>query len=98
LILFCAIFVLLLSSKKLCKNTLTVFNSTHSTTGVKVEVERDSGEDVSFKVPPGNSISKTIEGAESVTIKRIHSGDANGKFCIDVSLIIQSDITEKMCD
>lgn len=67
--------------------SITVFNSAHSSSSVEVRVVRGQGNPVVFTVPPGSSLSRTIEGSHSVTIRRISEEQADGKFCLDVCFV-----------
>ncbi|HDR7375602.1 hypothetical protein COM38_19470 [Bacillus toyonensis] len=69
--------------------TVTVFNSIQSSF-IKVNVQQDIGNPILFTIPPGNSISKTIENVKAVTILLTESGCANGKFCLDINFTIKS--------
>ncbi|WP_442852954.1 S-Ena type endospore appendage [Bacillus sp. UNC41MFS5] len=71
--------------------TITVFNSARNSAAIQVIVIRTVGTPLQFTVPPGNTISATIDGAESVRVARIGSGITEGKFCLDVCFPVFSD-------
>jgi hypothetical protein len=64
--------------------TISVFNSAMSTASIRVLVIRNVGSPVEFTVPPGNTLSATVENAESISVFRIGTGGTEGKFCLDV--------------
>jgi hypothetical protein len=64
--------------------TISVFNSSMSTASIRVLVIRNVGSPVEFTVPPGNTLSATVENAESISVFRIGTGGTEGKFCLDV--------------
>ncbi|MEH7669288.1 S-Ena type endospore appendage [Bacillus sp. JJ689] len=69
--------------------TVTVFNSLQSSL-IEVCVQQSMSKSILFIVPPGNSISKTIEDTQSVTIRLLEPGSASGKFCLDIHFAIKS--------
>ncbi|MDA1782674.1 DUF3992 domain-containing protein [Bacillus cereus] len=69
--------------------TVTIFNSLQSSL-IEADVRQNTGNSILFTVPPGNSISKTIEDIKAVTIGLTESGSANGKFCLDIVFTIKS--------
>ncbi|WP_420490089.1 S-Ena type endospore appendage [Neobacillus drentensis] len=64
--------------------TIAVFNSAMNTSSIKVIVRRTGGSPVKFTVPPGNTLSATVEDAKSISVLRRGSGITEGKFCLDV--------------
>jgi hypothetical protein len=73
-------------TKKEATITVAVFNSSMNTATINVIVTRKEGLPVEFNVPPGNTLSATVEDAKSVTVTRIGEGRTNGKFCLDVCI------------
>ncbi|OOR26945.1 MULTISPECIES: S-Ena type endospore appendage [Bacillus cereus group] len=69
--------------------TVTIFNSLQSSL-IEVSVQQSMSKSILFIVPPGNSISKTIEDTQSVTIRLLEPGSASGKFCLDINFTIKS--------
>ncbi|MGV6975106.1 hypothetical protein COL24_23375 [Bacillus toyonensis] len=69
--------------------TVTVFNSLQGSL-IEVSVQQSMSKSILFIVPPGNSISKTIEDTQSVTIRLLEPGSASGKFCLDIHFAIKS--------
>ncbi|MGA4467086.1 S-Ena type endospore appendage [Bacillus mycoides] len=68
--------------------TLTVFNSVNSLSSVEVMIEQNTGEEILFTVPIGNSISKTLKNVRAITICRMEQGNAEGKFCLDICFTV----------
>ncbi len=64
--------------------TIAVFNSARNSAAIQVIVTRTIGNPFKFTVPPGNTISTTIDDTESIRVARIGSGLTEGKFCLDV--------------
>jgi hypothetical protein len=64
--------------------TISVFNSAMSTASVRVLVIRNEGSPVEFSVPPGNTLSATVDDAKSIIVLRIGIGRIEGKFCLEV--------------
>ena len=71
--------------------TISVFNSARNSAAIQVIVIRTVGNPVNFTVPPGNTISATIDDAESIRVARIGLGLTEGKFCLDVCYPVFSD-------
>ncbi|QWG39118.1 DUF3992 domain-containing protein [Bacillus mycoides] len=69
--------------------TVTIFNSIQSSL-IEVNVQQNTGNSILFTIPPGNSISKTIEDIKVVTILLTEPGSASGKFCLDINFTIKS--------
>ncbi|MEH6892122.1 S-Ena type endospore appendage [Bacillus sp. JJ864] len=67
--------------------TVTVYNDIQSSL-VEVNVEHHTGNPILFTIPPGNSVSKTIQNIKAITIRLIEPGSANGKFCLDICFAI----------
>lgn len=67
--------------------SVTVFNSAQSDSDVEVLVRHKKWDSISFTVPPGNSLSRTVEDVHSVTIIRTSQEKANGNFCLDVCFV-----------
>jgi hypothetical protein len=64
--------------------TISVFNSSNSTASIRVVVTRNAESPVEFTVPPGNTLSATVDDAKSISVFRIGSGRTEGKYCLDV--------------
>ena len=75
--------------------TIAVFNSARNTASIKVIVIRTVGSPFKFTVPPGNTLSTTINDAESIRVSRIGSGITEGKFCLEVCFPVFSDDNRK---
>lgn len=67
--------------------TISVFNSSINTSSIKIIITRNIGNSVEFTVPPGNTLSATIDNAKSITISREDTGIVEGKYCLKVNLI-----------
>ena len=63
--------------------TISVFNNAVSHSSIHIVIHTNTSECVDFTVPPGNTLSATVEDAKSVVIYRVGEGIVNGKFCID---------------
>lgn len=64
--------------------TISVFNSAMNTASIRVLVMRNVGSPVEFTVPPGNTLSATVDNAESISVFRLGAGRTEGKFCLEV--------------
>jgi selenophosphate synthase len=66
--------------------TITVFNSSKSTSSIKVIVTRNIGEPVDFTASLRNTLSATIEDAKTITVmcKSAVTDICEGEFCLEV--------------
>lgn len=77
--------------------SISVYNSTLSKASICVLVEGTVGRDQKFIVPPGNTITATIEGAESIRVVRIGETKIEGKFCLGISFFSKKKPSEFQC-
>jgi len=73
--------------EKICEKptvTVSVFNSSISTSFIKVTIKRCIKCPVEFTVPPGNTLSATVENANSIMISKECPGILEGKYCLEV--------------
>ncbi|WP_163100466.1 S-Ena type endospore appendage [Peribacillus alkalitolerans] len=77
--------------------SISVFNCSHSTATIRVSVFREEELPVKFNVPPGNTLSATVDDAKSVTVTRIGEGRIDGKFCLDVCIPIKKKDHKDRC-
>ncbi len=68
--------------------TISTFNSSHNTSSIRVTVNLNIGNPVEFTVPPGNTLSSTVDNAQSIHVFRIGTGKTEGKFCLDVCFMV----------
>ncbi|WP_108672082.1 S-Ena type endospore appendage [Peribacillus acanthi] len=66
--------------------SITVFNCTHSSETLRVIVIRNEGMPVELNVPPGNTVSATVDNVKSVKVVSFCNGRVDGKYCLDVCL------------
>ncbi|MGG3573428.1 S-Ena type endospore appendage [Bacillus gobiensis] len=64
--------------------TICVFNSNINTALIRVLVIQNEGGPVELTVPPGNTLSATVDDAESIIVSRIGVGRTEGKFNLEV--------------
>ncbi|MBU4643199.1 S-Ena type endospore appendage [Bacillus toyonensis] len=64
--------------------TISVFNSSTSHASIKVTVISNMGNPVELTVPPGNTLSATVNDANSITIFREGTSILKGEFCLKV--------------
>jgi hypothetical protein len=64
--------------------TISVSNYAINTALIGVLVNRNETSPVDFTVPPGNTLSATVEDAESINVFRIGAGITEGKFDLKV--------------
>lgn len=64
--------------------TISVFNSSMSTSFIDVTVIRNSKCPVEFTVPPGNTLSATVQNAKSIMVSKECLGILEGKYCLEV--------------
>jgi hypothetical protein len=64
--------------------TISVFNNDMSTTLIRVLMNDNEERPVEFTVPPGNTLSVTVENIESIRAIRVGNGLTRGKFCLKV--------------
>ncbi|MFL0574954.1 S-Ena type endospore appendage [Priestia megaterium] len=64
--------------------TISVFNSSMSTSFIDVTIIRNCKCPVEFTVPPGNTLSATVENAKSITVAREDAGIADGQYNLEV--------------
>ncbi|MEJ9227831.1 S-Ena type endospore appendage [Priestia aryabhattai] len=70
--------------------TISVFNSSISTSFMNVITTRFVKCPVEFTVPPGNTISATIENAKSIIISGESSNILEGKYCLEICFAASS--------
>ncbi|MDN4866217.1 S-Ena type endospore appendage [Priestia megaterium] len=70
--------------------TLSVFNSSISTSFIKVTINRYIKCPIEFTVPPGNTLSATVENAKSIMISKECTGILEGRYCLEVSFVVSS--------
>ncbi|MGW6252241.1 S-Ena type endospore appendage [Peribacillus butanolivorans] len=75
--------------------TISVFNSAMSTASVRVLVIRNAGSPVEFSVPSGNTLSATVDAAESIIVFRIDTGRTEGKYFLEVCFPVICDDKRK---
>ncbi|MFE5428163.1 S-Ena type endospore appendage [Peribacillus simplex] len=75
--------------------TISVFNSAMSTASVRVLVIRNDESPVEFSVPSGNTLSATVDAAESIIVFRIGTGRTEGKYFLDVCFPVICDDKRK---
>lgn len=64
--------------------SVSVFNSAASTTFLRVTINRLGLSPVVFKVPRGNTLSATVEGATTITVDCEKEGVAEGTYCLEI--------------
>lgn len=64
--------------------TISVFNSSSSTASIQVIVFRNGDNPIEFTVPPGNTLSATVNEATSITVIRVGVGETVGEYCLEV--------------
>lgn len=75
--------------------TISVFNSAMSTASVSVLVIRNDGSPVEFSVPSGNTLSATVDAAESIIVFRVDTGRTEGKYFLEVCFPVICDDQRK---
>jgi hypothetical protein len=72
--------------------TISVFNSSMSTSFIDVTVTRNSKGPVEFTVPPGNTLSATVDNASLITVSREYSDPdiLEGKYCLEICFAASS--------
>lgn len=70
--------------KKKATVTISVFNSSISTSFIEVTIIRSCEYPVEFTVPPGNTLSATADNAKSITVSREGAGIADGRYNLEV--------------
>ena len=65
--------------------TISVFNNAVSNAFIQIVIHTKASECVDFTVPPGNTLSATVEDAKSIMVYRLGEGSVNGKF---VSMLV----------
>lgn len=63
--------------------TVSVFNNAISNSSIHIVINTTTSNCIDFTVPPGNTLSATVEDAKSIFIYRLGEGNINGKFCVD---------------
>ncbi|MGB8000548.1 MAG: S-Ena type endospore appendage [Anaerobacillus sp.] len=63
--------------------TISVFNNAVSNASIQIVIYTKTSECVDFTVPPGNTLSATVEDAKSIMVYRLGEGTVFGKYCID---------------
>ncbi|WP_375091274.1 S-Ena type endospore appendage (plasmid) [Peribacillus sp. RS7] len=76
--------------------TISVFNSTMSIASIRVLVIRNEGSPIGFTVPPGNTLSATVDDAVSISVFRVGTGRIEGEFCLEVCFPIFYDDKRKL--
>ncbi|MFL0499073.1 S-Ena type endospore appendage [Priestia megaterium] len=64
--------------------TISVFNSSISNSFIKVIINRYIKCPVELTVPPGNTLSATVENAKSIMISKECPGILEGNYCLEV--------------
>ncbi|MCY9026074.1 DUF3992 domain-containing protein [Priestia megaterium] len=64
--------------------TISVFNNDMSTSSIRVLMNGNEESPVEFTVPPGNTLSATVDHIESVRVIQVGNGLIRGKFCLKV--------------
>jgi len=64
--------------------TVSVFNSAMNVASIRVLINDNEGSSAEFTVPPGNTLSTTINHVESIMVRRIGNGKTEGKFCLEL--------------
>ncbi|MFE0625316.1 S-Ena type endospore appendage [Priestia aryabhattai] len=68
--------------------TLSVFNSSISSSFIKVIINRYSKCPIELTVPPGNTLSATVEDTKSIMIsKECAASVVEGKYCLEISFV-----------
>ncbi|WP_311625249.1 S-Ena type endospore appendage [Peribacillus simplex] len=75
--------------------TISVFNSAMSTASVRVLVNRNDESPVEFSVPSGNTLSATVDAAESIIVFGIDTGRTEGKYYLEVCFPVICDDKRK---
>ncbi|MFP7487915.1 S-Ena type endospore appendage [Priestia filamentosa] len=70
--------------------TLSVFNSSMSTSFIDVTITRNCKCPVEFTVPPGSTLSSTVDNAKSITVSQEDAGIADGKYNLEVCFATSS--------
>lgn len=72
--------------------TVSVFNSSLSTSFIKVTIRRSIKYTcpIEFTIPPGNTLSATVENAKSIMISKECPGILEGKYCLEVCFATSS--------
>jgi hypothetical protein len=70
--------------------TISVFNSSLSAPFIDVAVTRNCNYPVEFTVPPGNTLSATVQDAKSIMISKECPGALEGKYCLEVCFAASS--------
>ncbi|MDP1443285.1 S-Ena type endospore appendage [Priestia megaterium] len=68
--------------------TISVFNSSMSTSFIDVTIIRNCECPVELVVPSGNTISATVENAKSIIISKEYASILEGRYCLEVSFTI----------
>ncbi|MEB9626407.1 hypothetical protein P4J20_32345, partial [Bacillus cereus] len=64
--------------------TIVVFNSAYSSSSIEVVIGKEIGNPITFLVPLGGSLSRTVENANFVKITGENGKRVDGKFCLDI--------------
>lgn len=70
--------------------TISVFNSSISTSFIDVTIIRKCECPVEFTVPLGNTLSATVENANSIIISKECDGILEGRYCLEVCFTVSS--------
>ncbi|HDR4948337.1 TPA: hypothetical protein QCR51_004926 [Bacillus cereus] len=68
--------------------TVSVFNSAMSSSSIEVTVIRNTGSSVELVIPPGNTLSTTVNNVGSIIVAHEDIGIIEGKYCLDVCFAI----------
>ncbi|QWI25680.1 hypothetical protein EXW34_31415 (plasmid) [Bacillus mycoides] len=68
--------------------SVSVFNSAISSSSIEVIVIRNIGSPVELVIPPGNTLSTTVNNVRSVIVSHEDIGIIEGKYCLDVCFAI----------
>ncbi|MFD9628968.1 S-Ena type endospore appendage [Peribacillus muralis] len=72
--------------------TTSVFNSALSTASILVRIVRKEGSPVEFSIPPGNTLSATVDDAQSIIVFKEGIGGIEGKFSLEVCFPVFHDV------
>ncbi|MEH6944105.1 S-Ena type endospore appendage [Bacillus sp. JJ722] len=66
--------------------SITVYNSTLSIGSIRVLINRNNSP-IEFMVPPGNTLSETIDYVDSIAVFQTNEGRTEGKYCLNVCFL-----------
>ncbi len=68
--------------------TVSVFNRVISISPIKVIVIRNTGSLIELVIPPGNTLSTTVNDVKSVTVAHESKGIIEGKYSLEVCFAV----------